>query len=90
MKALRFLANGLKKRVGPVTLVNLTDLVRSFTSVYQLLPIYPCLDTGDGTLRRANEVDVFPGVLADRVVAANEFHREIQGAVEEHLRDSFT
>lgn len=37
--------SGLRKAFG---LVDLTDLVRSFPSMYQLLPIYPCVTAGDG------------------------------------------
>ena len=36
LNALDFIANGLTKKLGPVTLINLTNLLRSFTSVYQL------------------------------------------------------
>ena len=51
LNALDFIANGMKKKLGPVTLLNLTELVRSFTSVYQLLPIYPCVDPGEWRTR---------------------------------------
>jgi hypothetical protein len=87
LNALDFLANGMRKQLGPVTLANFTDLVRSFTSVYQLLPIYECLDTGDGGLRRVTEVGALPGVVPDRAAAALAFHRAIRQAVDEHRAD---
>ncbi|HEX9643208.1 MAG TPA: hypothetical protein VGC11_04320, partial [Acidimicrobiia bacterium] len=40
LNALDFLANGLRRGLGPVG-VDLTEFLRSLTSVYQLLPIYP-------------------------------------------------
>jgi pimeloyl-ACP methyl ester carboxylesterase len=84
LNALDFIANGMKKKLGPVTLLNLTEMVRSFTSVYQLLPIYPCVDRGDGELARVTEVDNIPGMVPERAADALAFHRAIREAVEEH------
>jgi pimeloyl-ACP methyl ester carboxylesterase len=86
LNAVGFLVNGMKKRLGPITLANLTDLLRSFTSVYQLLPVYECVDTGDGTLHRVAELDL-PGVDPERARAALAFHHAIRDAVEEHRKD---
>ncbi len=86
LNALGFIANGFRKGVGPLT-VDLSDLLRSLTSVYQLLPIYPCIDGGDGTLHRAAETDVVPNLVAERAAAALAFHRSIEHAVDEHRRD---
>ena len=85
LNALDFIVNGMKKKLGPVTLLNLTELVRSFTSVYQLLPIYPCVDPGNGTLARVTEVDSIPGLIPERAADALAFHRAIREAVEEHV-----
>jgi pimeloyl-ACP methyl ester carboxylesterase len=86
LNALGFVANGLSKRVGPVTLANFTDLIRSFTSVYQLLPIYRCVDTGGEDLQRITEVaDI--RVPRDRATAALEFHHDIRDAVRSHQSD---
>ena len=41
LNALDFLVNGFVKKVGPLKVADLTDLLRSLTSVYQLLPVYP-------------------------------------------------
>jgi|SRR5215211_2577142 len=88
LNALDFIANGMRKKLGPVTLMDLTNLLRSFTSVYQLLPIYPCVDRGDGTLARVTEVDGIPGLDTDRAAAALAFHRAIREAVDRHRQDA--
>jgi pimeloyl-ACP methyl ester carboxylesterase len=75
--ALNYLANGYKKW----WVVDLTDLLRSFTSVYQLLPIYQMIDVG-GEYRRPAEVEGIEGVDKARAEQADAFHREIERAVE--------
>ncbi len=85
LNALDYLVNGYSKAFG---LVDLTELMRSFTSVHQLLPIYPCVDRDDGTLARLVEVPgLLPGVDAGKVAAAREFHREIEEAVARNSAD---
>ena len=54
LNALDFLCNGFKKKIGPIG-VDLTRLLRSLTSVYQLLPRYPVVDAGTGELTRVAE-----------------------------------
>jgi pimeloyl-ACP methyl ester carboxylesterase len=88
LNAVSFLANGIRKAVGPLTLVDLSALVRSFTSVYQLLPIYPCYDAGDGTLVRVSEARAVPNVDAQRAARALAFHDDIRTAVERNFRDT--
>ncbi|SET39266.1 lipase/acyltransferase domain-containing protein [Geodermatophilus poikilotrophus] len=80
LNALGFLANGYKR--GPA---DLTEVMRSFPSVHQLLPIYPALRVGDEYLRVAETT--VPGV--DPVLArdALAFHREIEAKVTEHRQD---
>jgi hypothetical protein len=87
LNALNFLVNGMQKRLGPVPVLDLSQLLRSFPSVYQLLPIYPCLDPGDGTLIRVFEAAGLPHVDPQRARAADGFHREIEQAVTAHLDD---
>jgi Lecithin:cholesterol acyltransferase len=88
LNALDFIANGMKKKLGPITLIDLTELLRSFTSIYQLLPIYQCVDNGDGSLHRVTEVTGIPGLEADRAADALAFHRSIREAVEAHQQDA--
>ena len=82
LNALDFLTNGFKKGIGPVGL-DLTRLLRSLTSVYQLLPRYPCVDTGSGSLRRIGEIADLPGVDQGRAAAALRFHLDIDRVIEE-------
>jgi len=83
LAALNFLANGFVKKVGPFKVADLSELLRSLTSVYQLLPIYPCIDTGTGVLTRVAETHGLPaGVDTARAWAAeHEFHRAIEAGV---------
>jgi hypothetical protein len=81
LNALDTLVNGKKIRF-----FDLTELGRSFTSIYQLLPTYPCYDGGDGQLNRVDETDI-PHLDRAKAKAALDFHREIATAVEEHLGD---
>ena len=83
--ALDALCNGARK--GPRGLVDLTELVRSCTSVYQLLPLYPCVDAGEGRLVRVSDVTL-PNLKPGRVARGLAFHHEIRAAVESHRRSS--
>jgi hypothetical protein len=76
-KALGTLANGVKKKVLLKT-IDLTDLARSFTSIYQLLPTYKCYDPGTG-LVEIHTVDI-AGVDRAKAEAARKFHQEIEDA----------
>ena len=82
VKALNFLANGYKK-----LFLDLTELLSSFTSVYQLMPIYEMLDV-NGEFKRVAETDNVPGVIRGRAEQALCFHREIEAAVNEHNDDA--
>ena len=64
LNALSFLNHGMRKGIGPVGL-DLTDFLRSLTSVYQLLPIYPSVVTPDGATVRVAETTI-EGVDAAR------------------------
>jgi hypothetical protein len=80
-KALGALANGVPKLRR---FVDLRPVLQSFPSMYQLLPIYPCYDRGDGRLVRLNEAGEVPGLDPGRVLDADEFHHEIERKVAEH------
>ncbi len=82
LNALDFLASGMKRGIGPIGL-DLTDFLRSLTSVYQLLPIYPAVETADGTTLRVSEAEI-AGVDRVRAEDALAFHRNIESAVTEH------
>ncbi|MGH2653904.1 MAG: lipase/acyltransferase domain-containing protein [Actinomycetota bacterium] len=85
LNALGFIANGLRKEIGPFTIADLSGLLRSFTSVYQLLPIYPCCEDA-GNLVRVTERPI-ANLDQARAQQALEFHAEIRRAVEEHESD---
>ena len=84
VNAIDFLAHGFKKGIGPFK-VDLSNLLRSLTSVHQLLPIYPCVDDGTGSLKRIGEAAGLPaGFVADKIAAAKAFHDEIATAVDKN------
>ena len=82
LNALDALANGVRK--GPAGMIDLSAMVRSLTSVYQLLPIYECYDPGDGSLVRVGETTGIPNVDATKAASALAFHRKIGQAVSDH------
>ena len=81
LNALDTLANGLK-----IKFFDLSEIARSLTSIYQLLPTYPCYDSGNGDLAYVDESDV-PNLDRTKAKAALDFHREIRAAVDAHLED---
>jgi pimeloyl-ACP methyl ester carboxylesterase len=85
LNALDFLVNGFVKKVGPLKIADLTTLLRSLTSVYQLLPMYPCVDLGRGNERVAETGDRLPGIDPIRATGAlQEFHRAIETGTAAH------
>jgi hypothetical protein len=85
INALNFISNGLVKRVGPLKLLDFSNMLRSFPSVYQLLPTYACYDpAGDGKYLHLDRATNIPKLDSARVAKAFEFHDEIKKAVEEH------
>jgi hypothetical protein len=81
LNALETLVNGKS-----IAFFDLTDLARSFTAMYQLLPTYACYDGGGGDLQHIDEADV-PQLDRAKAKAALDFHREIAAAVTEHRKD---
>jgi len=81
LKAVNFLANGYKQ-----LFLDLTDVMRSMTSIYQLLPIYKVVNI-DGGYHRIAEVDNLPNIDKLKAQDALSFHREIEAAVNRHLQD---
>jgi hypothetical protein len=82
--ALSALVNGIFLGAGRIGIA-LDELVRSFPSVYQLLPTYPCLDLGDGQVRALSGIDV-TNVGAVNISEALAFHQRISDAIEERPR----
>lgn len=81
LKALNFLANGYKQMF-----LDLTEVMRSLTSTYQLLPIYKVINI-NGDYHRIAEVDHLPNIDKLRAQDALAFHREIEAAVARHHQD---
>ncbi|MEO7337325.1 MAG: hypothetical protein ABIV63_12150 [Caldimonas sp.] len=97
VSAIDSLVHGVKKGIGPLGL-DLSPLLRSYPSVYQLLPTYPCVDTGTGSLARvaaAAAAGVLPQVRTDWATDARRFHNEIEEAQatnaknEAYVRDGY-
>jgi pimeloyl-ACP methyl ester carboxylesterase len=82
LNAVDTLVNGVKK--GPFGIMDLTELARSLTSVYQLIPLYPCYDAGDGRLVRIGETTGIPNIDAAKAAAGLAFYHEIRDKVEAH------
>ncbi|OJF11467.1 lipase/acyltransferase domain-containing protein [Couchioplanes caeruleus] len=86
LNVLNFLVNGYEKAFG---LVDITDLMRSFTSVHQLLPIYPCIRIDGAAPARLTELtQPLQGLDPAKVRAADVFHREIESAVTRNRDDA--
>lgn len=79
VNALDYLANGCRKYA-----FDLSETVRTFTSVYQLLPVYEMVRT-DAGCRRIAELEI-AGVDREKARAALEFHRAIMGSVDERRK----
>ena len=81
-EALQSLAEGSR-----IPFLHLTEAVRSFTSVYQLLPIYEMVRTG-GRYSRVAETEEIPGVKRRQAEEAlYGFHRVIEAAVERNRKE---
>lgn len=81
VNALEFLVNGFAKKVGPIG-INLSGMLRSFTSVYQLLPVFRCLETPGGELARLTDVATLPNVDIAKVRGALAVHADIRQTVD--------
>jgi pimeloyl-ACP methyl ester carboxylesterase len=74
VQALDYLSNGYKKLT-----LDLTEALRSCTSVYQLLPMYEAIRVGSDWVR-AGETAGIPFLDGARAEAALAFYREIEAA----------
>jgi hypothetical protein len=90
VKALQFIANGYQQDLpigGPIELSGLSQLLRSFTSVYQLLPTFKCITSFNGVFVAANELASLPNVDMAKLRDAFDFHREIDEGIERNSRN---
>jgi pimeloyl-ACP methyl ester carboxylesterase len=86
LNAVGYLANGYAKRIGPLK-VDLSETIRTFTALYQLLPTFKCVDKGDGVLVRVGETSGLPNIDATRAAQAFAFHKEIRDAQERNSQN---
>ncbi|MGH8974806.1 MAG: lipase/acyltransferase domain-containing protein, partial [Acidimicrobiia bacterium] len=82
LNALDSLANGVHHKLGPIEVLNLTPLVRSMTSSYQLLPTFRCYDPGNGGQLVKVADATIEGVDQARAAAALAVHNQVAAAVE--------
>lgn len=82
LNAVDAIANGMKV----LGVIDLTPLARTTNSLYQLLPVYACIDAGNGQLRRVFDGGI-PHAEPARVKDAFDFHENIRRMVETHEQD---
>jgi hypothetical protein len=84
VNALDAIVNGLSLGVGPIG-ISISELVRSFPAVYQLLPTYPCLDLGDRELRQLSGLDL-PNTSTVDIEEGLAFHARMDTEAEKASR----
>jgi len=78
IRALEGLVNGIRRGIGPFS-IRLTEMVRTFPSMYELLPAYQCVEHAAG-LRAPHEITV-PELASDRVMRARlDFHDKLSAS----------
>lgn len=77
LMAVNYLANGYKKAV-----FDLSAVVRSLTSIYQLMPRYKVLKVGNEYYRVAQYPDPLPNIDRAKAIDALKFHDEIDDAAD--------
>jgi len=89
MNAVDFLVNGMKKGIGPLGL-DLSPVLRSLPSVYQLLPVFRCVADGskDNFIANVAGSGAFQDIDLDRAIDAQNFHTEIAQAQEKNAEES--
>ncbi len=86
VKALDYVSNGYFEENS--SLVSVSELVRSFTSIYQLLPIYDCCSPSQGAKPVVlTEIPSVPNVDMKRVTAALAFHEELRDHAAANKKD---
>lgn len=84
--ALGYICNGFSWDVGPLKAFDGTKAIRSFDSIYQLLPTYPFVDVGSTDLARVGDIEL-PNLDRRRASAAAAFHHEIETAQAANAKD---
>ena len=85
LNAVDFLSNGFSKGIGPLKL-DLWPLLRSLTSVHQLLPVYRCITTANGDLVSPADAGL-PGYDPRWLEHVTSYHREIEDEAASNRRD---
>jgi hypothetical protein len=85
MKAADFLANGPRIEVAGMRFADVPALVGTFNSIYQLLPRYDCVRSGNGAWQRIADAPAIAGIDAARAKDALGFHLEIDKANERNV-----
>lgn len=81
VNAVNYVANGYKKMF-----LDLTEVVRSCPSIYELMSVYPAIEHA-GEWFRPSEVQI-PNASHDYVSAARDFHNEIKVAIARHRSET--
>jgi hypothetical protein len=84
LSRLDFLVNGQKL----LKVVDLTDVLRSLPSIYQLLLRQPVLKIGDSYQSIAQATIPLPNINPNMALDAEKFHNEIEATVKRHLDDA--
>jgi pimeloyl-ACP methyl ester carboxylesterase len=84
LRALDFMVNGFKEKVGPFS-IEISELLRSFRSVHQLVPSYKCVYR-DGAASTPASASI-PGWQPVWDIALVEFQRETEQAARENRSD---
>jgi pimeloyl-ACP methyl ester carboxylesterase len=86
MNAIEFLVHGMRKGIGPIG-VDLSPLLRSFTSVQQLVPIYRCVHDRAGNQVRPTDADL-PGWQPRWSSPLLDFHTEVEQAATDNRAEA--
>jgi hypothetical protein len=89
LNAVDGLANGFVKKLGPLTLIDLTAAMRSWRSVYQLLPTFRSIDNGSAPNVHLRDGLLPEGFRADAFAATTEFHDAIEAGVRDHRQTDY-
>lgn len=76
--ALDKLCNGVAVKIGPINKLNLDAFARSLPSLYQLLPEYACIQSGQNYIKITETV--LPVLDTTRVADGMSFHTSLQEA----------